>query len=156
LNNEAYQSRVLSQTISKLKMNTQTVNAVAKEALKAPRVKKNVTLVKEAVTLADGAAFSPMPVKTSSDVLRASLLTLFKHVADIHVTVVEIIAEKFGHSVEELHEAITQDPRWEKMLVDPVVADLTETAQTNSTPPPKSNKKKAVIVISDEPELVFD
>jgi hypothetical protein len=42
------------------------------------------------------------------------------------------------------------------MLVDPLIADLTETAQTNSTPAPKPSKKKAVIVISDEPELVFD
>jgi hypothetical protein len=137
-------------------MNKQTVNTLAKEAIKAPRVKKQVKLVQEAVTLADGASFTPMEVKTSSDVLRASLLTLFKHVADIHVTVVEIIADKFGHSVEDLHAAITEDPRWQQMLVDPVIADLTKTAETHSVPAVKSTKKRAPIVIADEPELVFD
>lgn len=140
-------------------MNKQTVNSLAKEALKAPRQKKTVKLVQEPVTLADGTAFTPMSVKNSSDVLRASLLILFKHVADIHVNVVEIIADKFGHSVEELHEAITQDPRWEKMLVDPLITDLTETAVAQSVPapaPPKSNKKKPAIVIAEGPELVFD
>jgi hypothetical protein len=136
-------------------MNKQTVNTLAKEALKAPRVKKQVKVVQESVTLADGSTFTPMEVKTSSDVLRASLLTLFKHVADIHVTVVEIIADKFGHSVEELHNAITEDPRWQQMLVDPVISDLTKTVETNSVPATKA-KKRAAIVIADEPELVFD
>lgn len=136
-------------------MNKQTVNALAKEALKTPRVKKQVKVVQEHVTLADGSTFTPMEVKTSSDVLRASLLTLFKHVADIHVTVVEIIADKFGHSVEELHNAITEDPRWQQMLVDPVISDLTKTVETHSVPVTKA-KKRAAIVIADEPELVFD
>jgi len=133
-------------------MNKQTVTAVAKQALKAPRKKKNLKLVNEEVTLADGSAFVPLPVQNKSDVLRASLLILFKHVADIHCEVVEIIADKFGHSVEELHEAIVEDPRWQKMLVDPLVVDLTETAKKQSVAKPK---KRVVIQTSDEPELVF-
>ncbi len=138
------------------KMNTQTVAAVAKQALETPRKKRDIKLVKEEVTLADGTTFTAMPVNNKSDVLRASLLMLFKHVADIHYEVVEIIADKFGHSVEELHKAIVEDPRWEKMLVDPLVVDLTATAKENSAPAPKPKKKKAVINTSDEPELVFD
>ena len=137
-------------------MNQQTVASVAKEAVKAPRKKMNLKLVKEEVTLADGATFVPMPVKNSSDILRASLLILFKHVADIHYNVVEIIADKFGHNVEDLHNAIVEDPRWQQMLVDPLVVDLTATAQENSAAPAKPKKKKTVIQTSDEPELVFD
>jgi hypothetical protein len=113
---------------------------------------KKVTLVQEPVTLANGNTFTGVPVKTSSDVLRVSLLMLMKHVSDVHVTVMEIIAEKFGHSVEDLHNAIVEDPRWEKILQDPLITDLTETAIAHSQKP----KRKNPIKISTEPELVFD
>lgn len=122
---------------------------LAQEALKTSQ-KKKVTLVQEAVTLANGASFTPLPVKNSSDLLRASLLMLFKHVADIHVTVVEVIAEKFDLSVDEIHKAITEDPRWEKMMSDPLVTDLTETAEKQGF------SKKRVIKVSEEEELIFD
>ena len=114
---------------------------------------KKVTLVEEPVTLANGNTFTGLPVKTSSDVLRVSLLMLMKHVSDVHVTVMEIISEKFGHSVEELHTAIVEDPRWEKILQNPMVTDLTETAIAHSQEP---KRKKKPIKISTEPELVFD
>lgn len=133
-------------------MNKQTVAAVAKQALQSPPKKKKVTLVTEPVVLADGTPYKPMSVKTSKDALRASLLMLFKHVADVHVTLVEIVAEKFGHSVEDVMNAITEDPRWQNMLVDPLVTDLTEAAKENSVPA----KPKKKIVMSQEPELVFD
>lgn len=138
------------------KMNKQTHQSLSKEVLKTPPQGKQVKLVQEPVTLADGSAFTPMPVKNTSDALRASLLMLFKHVGDIHVTVVEIIADKFGHSVEEIHNAITEDPRWQNMLVDPLITDLTTAATENSVPVSKPKPKKKAIVIADEPELVFD
>lgn len=112
--------------------------------------KKPVTLVSEPVVMAGGAGFTPLEVKSSSDLLRASLLTLFKHVADIHITVVEVIAEKFDLSVEDIHNAITEDPRWQKMLADPLISDLTATAKEQSRP------VKKPIKVSDEPELTFD
>lgn len=131
------------------KMNKTEITTIAKEALKSSQ-KKKVTLVQEPITLADGSAFTPISVKNSSDLLRASLLTLFKHVADIHVTVVEVIAEKFDLDVDEIHKAITEDPRWEKMLVDPLITDLTETAEKQAKP------KKKPVKISEEEELIFD
>jgi hypothetical protein len=118
--------------------------------------KKSITLVQEPVTLADGSTFVPMEVKTNSDALRASLLMLFKHVADVHVTLVEIVAEKFDLKVDDIMNAVTDDPRWQTMLVDPLITDLTVTATTNSVAKPKATKKKPAIVIADEPELVFD
>lgn len=118
--------------------------------------KTKVTLVQEPVVLADGSVFTPLKVNTSKDALRASLLMLFKHVADVHVTVVEIVADKFNLKVEDIHNAITEDPRWTQMLVDPLVTDLTAAAQENSAPAPKEKKKRAPIVIVDEPELVFE
>jgi hypothetical protein len=113
-------------------------------------------LIKESVTLADGSTFVPMEVKTNSDALRASLLMLFKHVADVHVTLVEIVAEKFDLKVDDIMNVVTEDPRWQTMLVDPLITDLTVIASKNSVPKPKATKKKPAIVIADEPELVFD
>jgi hypothetical protein len=126
-----------------------SISDLAGQALKSSK-KKSITFVQEPVVLADGSDFIPMPVNNSSDLLRATLLTLFKHVADIHITVVEVIAEKFGLSVEEIHNAITEDPRWQKMLVDPVITDLTATTKQQSKP------AKKPIKISQEPELTFD
>ena len=133
-------------------MNKQSIAALTKEALKASPKKKSITLVKEEVRLADGSDFTPITVTNTNDALRASLLMLFKHVADIHVTLVEIVAEKFGHSVDDIMNAVNEDPRWQNMLVDPLVTDLTAAAKAQSKPP---TKKKAII-IADEPELVFD
>jgi len=129
-----------------------TVKSLAKQALAAPPAKKPVKLVEEKVTLADGSTFTPMPVTNANDALRASLLMLFKHVADVHVTVVEIVAEKFGLQVDEIHKAITDDPRWHAMLVNPLISDLTAAATDTAVVP----KKKKIIQISTEPDLVFD
>jgi hypothetical protein len=130
---------------------TSSVKELAQQTLRKAPQRKPVTLVKEPVTLADGSGFSPMPVKDSSDALRASLLMLFKHVADVHVTVVEIVAEKFNLKVEDIHKAITDDPRWTEMLVNPLITDLTAAAKDQTLP-----KKKKAIVVSNEEELVFD
>lgn len=128
-------------------MNKQTLAAVTK---------KSVKIVKEDVQLADGSTFTPIEVKTNNDALRASLLMLFKHVADVHVTLVEIVAEKFHLKVDDIMNVVTEDPRWQKMLVDPLVTDLTAFATENSAPPTKTKAKKNAIIIEDVPEIVFD
>jgi hypothetical protein len=137
-------------------MNTSTIKALAKEVAAKPRAKKEVSLVQETTILADGSTLQPLPVKNSSDVLRASLLMLFKHVSDIHVSVVEIISDKFNIPIEDLHKAITEDPRWNEMFVHPLITDLTRTVDEHAVPAKKTETKKKAIVISDEPELVFD
>ena len=96
------------------KMNQQTVHSLANKVLASEPKKKSVRVVQEPVTLADGSCFTPMKVETNKDALRASLLMLFKHVADIHVTLVEIVGEKFHLNVDDIHNAITEDPRWQK------------------------------------------
>lgn len=130
-------------------MNSSEIKALAKKALTGQTAKK-ITLVQEPVSLADGSDFTPVPVKTSSDLHRASLLMLFKHVADIHITVVEVIAEKFGLDVDEIHTALTEDPRWQTMLENPLISDLTSTTTGQSVP------KKKALKISTEDELVFE
>lgn len=111
---------------------------------------KPIRLVKEQVTLTTGGTLEPLPVTTPKDALRATLLMLFKHVADVHVTIVEILAEKYNLKVDEIHEAITTDPRWTEMLTNPLISDLTASVQEQTKKPPKRK-----IEISTE-ELVFD
>jgi len=135
-------------------MNTSQLKSLVKETVKQPPTKKEIVLDQDDVSLADGSTFKPLPVKTSSDVLRASLLMLFKHVSDIHITIVEIIAEKYGLSIEDIHTTITEDPRWSAIFVHPLISDLTETAHQQAIP--KSTPAKKKIVLSDEPELVFE
>lgn len=132
-------------------MNKQNISAIAKEALKTPPKKKAVTLEKEPAILADGSVMTPLKVKSNSDALTASLLMLFKHVADVHVTLVEIVSEKFNLNQEDVINAIREDLRWEKALQEPLVTELTATAKANSV-----SKPKRIIKVSDEPEIVFD
>jgi len=135
---------------------TASVKQLAKQALATPPQSKPVKVVQETVTLADGSILTPMPVKNSNDVFCASLLMLFKHVADVHVTVVEIIAEKFNLKVDDIHQAIQDDPRWADMLVNPLITDLTAAATENAVAPKAAPKKKKAIVVSNEADLVFE
>jgi hypothetical protein len=125
---------------------------LAVKALKAPRTKKAIKLVQETTILADGSTMTPLDVSTPNDVLQASLLMLFKHVADIHITLVEIVAEKFDLNIDDIHRVVNEDPRWSAMMVNPLITDLTQTVKEHSVAP---SKKKA-IVISEEPDLVFE
>ena len=124
-----------------VKSNPFTMNSIAS--------KTTVTLVNEEVALTNGHIFVPIPVKNPSDALRASLLMVFKHVSDIHVSIVEIIADKFKLDVDDIHNAIKEDPRWTDMLTNPLIHDLTAAAYDNAVPAPapaataKQTKTKA-------------
>ncbi len=150
------------------KMNTQQIKELAHQTAKMAPTKKPITLVKEEVLLADKSTLKPLPVKTTSDVLRVSLLMLFKHVSDIHISLVEIVAEKFGIPIEDIHKAITEDPRWAQMFVHPLITDLTAAVEENSVPPappapaklkkPRAPRKKKMAPppVKEEDELVFN
>lgn len=122
-------------------------NEVLKEAPKS----KSIQMTSECATLSDGSTLPPLPLNTPTDALRATLLMLFKHVADVHVTIVEILAEKMKLSPDEIHQAITSDPRWTAMLTNPLITDLTQTVWEKATSKPKRKLK----IISTE-ELVLD
>lgn len=128
------------------------VSSLGKQAL-ASASQKPIQMISEAVTLATGDRLPPLPVKTPKDALQATLLMLFKHVADIHVTIVEIIAEKYGLKTDEIHAAITEDPRWTEMLQNPLITDLTSTVWEKAVP--ASKPKKPIKIVSTE-ELIFD
>jgi hypothetical protein len=128
------------------------VSSLGSQALGSAPSRKAIQMKSEPVTLADGSTLPPLSVKTPHDALRATLLMLFKHVADVHITIVEIIAEKYGLHPDEIHSAITSDPRWTEMLNTPLITDLTRSTWEKAVPA----KAKKPIKIVDAEELVFD
>jgi hypothetical protein len=62
------------------------------------------------------------------DAYTESLKMILQHVADFHITVVDIISEKYKIPVDEIMNTITSDSRYSNMLVDPKIHRLTATA----------------------------
>jgi hypothetical protein len=87
----------------------------------------------------------PIPITGASMAYTASLLMLFQHVADIHMSLLEIIEEKYGHSMDEMVSTVIQHPKWKNMQVNPVIHDLTMSCIPSSPAPlvatPTESKK---------------
>ncbi len=56
---------------------------------------------------------------------KASLELLFAHVADIHTLMLKIIADKYGHSVEEMLLTVQSNPEWNNLYLHPTLKALT-------------------------------
>ncbi len=54
-----------------------------------------------------------------------SLQMILQHVADFHLTVVDIISEKYNIPVDEIMKTVTSDSRYTNMIVDPKIHRLT-------------------------------
>ena len=52
---------------------------------------------------------------------------ILQHVADFHMTVVDIISEKYKIPVDEIMNTVTSDSRYTNMVVDPKIHRLTAT-----------------------------
>jgi hypothetical protein len=74
-------------------------------------------------------------VKTTSkdarDAYAESLKMILQHVADFHITVVDIISEKYNIPVDEIMNTVTSDSRYTNMLVDPKIHRLTCSSNQN-------------------------
>lgn len=60
-----------------------------------------------------------------------SLKMILQHVADFHMTVVDIISEKYNIPVDEIMNTVTSDSRYANMLVDPKIHRLTSSSNQN-------------------------
>ena len=69
------------------------------------------------------------PVKNASDALRVLLQTSLSHMADFQVMMLEIVAERYGHSVDELIAVVKEHPRFKNMQVEPLLTDLASHAE---------------------------
>ena len=56
---------------------------------------------------------------------KASLDLIFAHVADIHTLMLKIIADKYGHSVEEMLATVMEAPEWNNMYLHPTLKAMT-------------------------------
>jgi hypothetical protein len=74
-------------------------------------------------------------VKTTSkdarDAYADSLKMILQHVSDFHITVVDIISEKYKIPVDEIMNTVTSDSRYANMLVDPKIHRLTSSSNQN-------------------------
>ena len=66
---------------------------------------------------------------STSTAYAESLKIILQHVADFHLTVVEIISEKYNISVDEMMKTVTSDPRYANMEVNPEIHRLTSLNQ---------------------------
>ena len=77
----------------------------------------------------------PVHVKVKSDARDAyaeSLKMILQHVADFHMTVVDIISEKYNIPVDEIMNTVTSDSRYTNMLVDPKIHHLTSSSSSSN------------------------
>lgn len=65
------------------------------------------------------------------DAYAESLKMILQHVADFHMTVVDIISEKYKIPVDEIMNTVTSDSRYTNMVVDPNIHRFTATLSQN-------------------------
>lgn len=61
-----------------------------------------------------------------------SLKMILQHVADFHMTVVDIISEKYNIPVDEIMKTVASDSRYANMLVDPKIHRLTSSSSNQN------------------------
>jgi hypothetical protein len=88
----------------------------------------------------------PVEITDGRSAYAASLQMILKHVADFHITVVDIISEKYNIPVDEIMNTVTSDSRYTNMLVNPDIHTLSacsgqEQAQGHQ---PKTSKPATV------------
>jgi len=91
-----------------------------------------------------------IPVQVTPDARAAyaeSLQMILQHVADFHLTLVDIISEKYKIPVDEIVKTVTSDSRYTNMVVDPKIHRLQQSQQDVikiSDPDPVPSKKKII------------
>ena len=70
--------------------------------------------------------------RDARDAYAESLKMILQHVADFHMTVVDIISEKYNIPVDEIMNTVTSDSRYTNMLVDPKIHHLTSSSSSSN------------------------
>lgn len=107
--------------------------------------------------------YIPISIKTNRDAYSASLDMIFKHVAEFHVTIVQIIADKYGLDVNDIMSEVRNDDRYQSITNvtngmgyvnnDPPVVEKTE----EEPKPRKVVKRRVTATISvDDPTNTED
>ncbi len=99
---------------------------------------KSLTVVNEPVFVSkDGSVQEYIPKENVGyrEAYAASLHLVFKHVADFHLAMLEIVAEKYGHDIDEMVSVIQSDSRYTDMCVHPVIAGINIIKQSDVPAP---------------------
>lgn len=56
-------------------------------------------------------------IESPADAIRSLLHTTLSHVADFQIMILKIISDKYGHSMDELVEAIKEDNTFKESLI---------------------------------------
>lgn len=84
---------------------------------------------------------------TSKAALSLVMTMLLKHTAEMLEVVVEAVAEKYGHSVDEMMEVVKTHPKFTGLAVDPALHDLAGAAPADAK---KRGRKKLVDMTPEE------
>lgn len=89
----------------------------------------------------------PVQISESATAYAESLKMILQHVAEFHITIVDIISDKYKIPVDEIMNTIISDSRYTNMLVDPRIHHLTSTnvKATTSATTVKTTEKKIKI-----------
>jgi hypothetical protein len=68
--------------------------------------------------------YIPVNITSARAAYAASLHLLFKHVADFHILMVDIIAEKYKLDTAEIIHVCHEDKRFQQMVVAPTIHSL--------------------------------
>lgn len=68
--------------------------------------------------------YIPKNIQTAREAYAASLHLLFKHVADFHILMVDIISEKYKLDAAEIIHACHDDKRFQEMVIAPTIHSL--------------------------------
>jgi hypothetical protein len=107
-----------------------------------------------------GEEYTPVEIKNPSSAMNACLHLFMSHSVDFFAIMLDIIADKYGISKDEMVEAVMKDPRMKNMSVNPVIHslgyfeqdDLEKTfAKMNMKPeeqpqPPQPQKKNIIFL----------
>ena len=77
--------------------------------------------------------YIPIEIKNGRDAYAASLHMIFNHFAQFHISVVDIISDKYHIPVEEIMNTIKTDDRYTKMSVCPNIHELSKAASSSSS-----------------------
>ena len=76
--------------------------------------------------------YIPIEIKNGRDAYAASLHMIFNHFAQFHISIVDIISDKYNIPVEEIMNTIKTDDRYTNMSVCPNIHELSKA--TSSSP----------------------
>ena len=77
--------------------------------------------------------YIPIEIKNGRDAYAASLHMLLNHFAQFHITIVEIISDKYHIPVEEIMNTIKSDDRYVNMSVCPNIHELSKAQSPSSS-----------------------